>query len=298
MSRPPSTPAIATIHSLRDADNRPVLVESQLQAKYGVSSGFSRHWSRQVSRHHPPEPALRSSTIPNPHPFGGDGPTCKGWWVEDAERILTGEEDRRPDRRGCGRRRPGRHAHFRLGLPDDASAADLLKKYLTPGPRATPEVLAWASEKRIAHSRLRRAQAVLKVMSRAPERLSGKQGSEVGVVEYWRLPGQEPHVLETRFASSIDTFLRGALANGPVPAGEVLNRGKKLKFSRKCLYKARELLGVEFRRGYRGKPYWCLPGQELPAQEPLGPERRAILAILRGGNILTTKEIAHALGKK
>jgi hypothetical protein len=166
-SKSPPYPPMATIHPLHNAEGRPVLVLSQLEKKYSVCASFTKYWSRKKSLPHPPEPALRSSEIANTHPFGGDGPRCKSWWVEDAERILRGEEGR-TDRLGSGRRRPERLAYCRLGLPDDAASKALLKEYLTPGPRTAREVQRWAREKKITRRRLYRAKAALQVSTRAP----------------------------------------------------------------------------------------------------------------------------------
>ncbi len=263
----PETAHAETVRPLRDDDGIPVFVQSQLKKKYGVSQSFITHWLKQESRHRP-GPALRHSTIPNPHPFGGGGPTCKGYWMEDVERILRGEESR-PDRRGSGRRRSCRRRLW-LGMPDDATAEMLLREFLALAPRPAREIYAWRRQQKISWRQLYRVKEALKIKERRPTCPSGETGSQKGIPEYWCLPGQEPPELLTEFAKGAKRFIENALADEPLPAAEILERGRKLKYSRTGLYRVAPLAGVVFRRGYRGKPYWCLHGQELPAESRPG----------------------------
>jgi hypothetical protein len=101
--------------------------------------------------------------------------------MEDAERILHGEEDRNPNKRGCGRRRPERKAHCRLDLRDDATAATLLKDYLASDPKTTQEVLVFARKEHITRRWLYRAKRQLKIKTRAPTYQTKEQGSQAKV---------------------------------------------------------------------------------------------------------------------
>jgi hypothetical protein len=253
----------SAVGALRDKENRPLLTNAQLMAKYGVSGAFTRYWKKKRSRLRPGEPALRSEPIANVfEPVGGPA-IVPGYFEEDAQRILRGEESN-PRKLGAGRR-----AHPCPGRADDDESKAVLKEILANGPVLRSDVLSRAFKAGVSWKRLYRAAAALGVVRRRSASGGNRQKG------YWCLPKQplpdsSPSGRSAAPYADVVSLLHALLASGPLSSQEVICRARQAGVSRGRLYRAMES-GADILTGRLpgGWGYWYLPGQPLPSLEDL-----------------------------
>jgi hypothetical protein len=220
----------------KDEAGRAWVTEKQLCDTCGVAPySFVKYWCGRKSRLRPGEWALRARQIPNLTHSRGRA-VVRGLLEEYIRAILRGDETA-PASYNRGRRAnalPGRPTFRPAGSRLKAAKAHI-KKALAGGPALRREVVALAKQAGIGEVFLRRAAEALGV---AWDRRTGRGGEG-----YWYLPGQEPPA-NTSIYGGIATLLRSILADGPLPAKEVVKQARQAGVPHVRLYIAKKRLGI------------------------------------------------------